>query len=221
MKQKITNAEGVEEEIEVFSAEETQAKIDAEKATLEEKHKADLEAKTGEATKVAAEKAELEAKIQKMEMDGIKDDHPNFKVLKDALAKKDTEMAALKTEIDNDKKTRKSEAMDAEIKKLTKGDAELEKKIKLHLEKTLSGLPDGTPEERTIKLLAAMKLSDAGESGPGMFDDGLGGGGYHGGGEGSSTKVEFTAREKALGAKLGIKEEDYKKYGPKLGKKHL
>jgi hypothetical protein len=50
-----------------------------------------------------------------------------------------------------------------------------------------------------------------------MFDGGIGGGGNHNNsGAGGDKSVEFTPREKALGAKFGITEDDYKKYGPKL-----
>ena len=54
-----------------------------------------------------------------------------------------------------------------------------------------------------------------------MFDEGAGAGGYSGGGNGNGggNTVEFTAKEKALGAKLGITQEDYKKYGNRVSKK--
>ena len=54
-----------------------------------------------------------------------------------------------------------------------------------------------------------------------MFDGGISGGGVrnsYGGGDSDST-VEFTAREKALGAKMGITADDYKKYGSRLTNK--
>jgi hypothetical protein len=111
--------------------------------------------------------------------------------------------------------------MDSEIKIASKGNTEFEKKVRLHLKDTLASLPEETPEQRKVKLDAAVKLSsDNSGSGPSILDGGIGGGGMGGGqgvGEGGTT-VEFTAREKALGAKMGISSEDYKKYGARLSK---
>lgn len=211
------------EEIEVLTPTEVDAKLAAEKAALEQGHTTVVKEKDEAINKLATEKSDLESKIAKMELDGVKDDHPNFKILKDALSKKDDDIKALKTEIDNDKATRKQEAMDSAIKVAAKGNDEFEKKVRLHLKETLASLPEETPEQRKVKLDAAVKLSsDSSGDGVGMFDGGIGGGGagYGGsGGEGGSGP-EFTAREKALGAKLGISAEDYKKYGGRVSKKN-
>lgn len=213
------NEKGEEEEIEVFTPEE----VAAEKAKLEETHKAEMEEKDKFVQALASEKADLEKKIKDAELSGLKEDHPNFKILKEALQKKDEEIKKISTDLENDRKSRKQEALENEIKVASKGNVELEKKIKLHLKETLSALPEETPEQRKVKLEAAIKLSSDGSSnGPGMFDNGAGAGGMGNGsyGAGGSTEtVEFTAREKALGAKMGITQEDYKKYGPKLTNK--
>jgi hypothetical protein len=212
MKVKQTNAEGVEEEVEVMTPAEVEAKLATEKAVLEEQHKSTIDT-------LSKEKQELEDKIKKAQLEGIKDDHPNFKILKEALDKKDGDIKALKTEIDEDKKVRKNEAMENAIKTASKGNEEMEKKVRLHLKETLATLPEDTVEQRQTKLIAALKLSADQNDSPGMFDNGAGGGGFGGGNIDKVGGVEFTAREKALGEKLGITAEDYKKYGPKLGKK--
>tara|TARA_R110000868_G_scaffold171824_2_gene407609 strand:- start:1859 stop:2536 length:678 start_codon:yes stop_codon:yes gene_type:complete len=224
MKIKQTNPDGVEEEIEVMSPQEVQAKLDAEKAALEEGHKSVVGEKDTTITNLAKDKTDLEAKIAKMELEGIKEDHPNFKILKDALGKKDADIAALKSSIDADKAQRISEEMDSKIKIGTRGNDELEKKVRFHLKETLSGLKEDTKEQRQTKLEHALKLaSDNSNAGPGMFDmgansGGMGDGSYGGGGGASGP--EFTSREKALGAKLGISDADYKKYGSKLTNKN-
>jgi len=207
---KQTNAEGVEEEIEVFTPEEVKAKEDEYLKTVEQKDAA--------IANLAKEKSDLEAKIAKAQVDGIKEDHPNFKILKDALSKKDEEIKNIKTELDTDRNTRKQEEMDSAIKILAKGDVELEKKIKLNLEKTLSALPENTKEERQAKIQAALKLS-VDYNTAGVFDAGIGGGGGGNININNTSTVEFTAREKALGAKLGISEDDYRKYSSRLYKK--
>lgn len=208
MKIKQTNADGVEEEVEVLSA--------AEKLALEQSHQTVVTEKDTAINNLAGEKKQLEDKIAKLELDGIKEDHPNFKVLKEALGKKDEEIKNIRTEIDTDKKKLKQEAMDSKVKLATKGNPEFESKVKLHLEKTLASMPEDTEEQRQTKLEAAVKLSADSNEAPGMFDMGTGGGGFGGGGEYNQNTVEFTAREKALGKKLGITDADYKKYGPRL-----
>ena len=222
MKVKQINAEGVEEEVDVMTQAEVDAKLASEKAALEESHKNQMGEKDTAFQALATEKAALEKKIKDAELAGMKEDHPNFKILKDALTKKDTEIGEIKKTLEDDKKTRVKEEMDSKIKIASKGNDEVEKKIRYHLEKTLPGLPEGTAEERKTKLEAAFKLaSDNSGSGPGMFDEGAGAGGYSGGGNGNGggNTVEFTAKEKALGAKLGITQEDYKKYGNRVSKK--
>lgn len=206
-------------EVEALTPEEVEAKLAAEKAALEDGHKNVLTEKDGEIAKLAAEKADLVEKLKKMGNDGVKEDHPNFKTLKDALDKKDEDIKNLKTEIDLDKETRRKESLDAAIKVATRGNTELEKKVRLHMETTLAAMKDSTPEEKQAKIQAALTLSgDSGEMG--IFDGGIGGGGSGGdkGGDGDSG-VQFTAREKALGAKLGISADDYRKYGPRLNKR--
>lgn len=216
MKVKQTNAEGVEEEVEVMTQAEVDAKLASEKAALEAGHKDELGKRDADLAAAATEKSRLEGELAAAKVAGMKEDHPNFKILKDALDKKDKEMGDLKGEIEKDRTSRKQESMNAEIKIVAKGDKELEDKIKLHLKDTLSALPEDTAEQRTVKLAAAFKLSSNGTEGPGMFDGGTGGGGFGGNGGGEGSGIEFTAREKALGAKMGISAEDYKKYGPKL-----
>ena len=114
--------------------------------------------------------------------------------------------------------------MDSAIKVAAKGNDEFEKKVRLHLKETLASLPEETVEQRKVKLDAAVKLSSDGSGdGQGMFDGGIGGGGAGNGGNGGGENtggVEFTSREKALGAKLGISAEDYKKYGGRVSKKN-
>jgi multidrug efflux pump subunit AcrA (membrane-fusion protein) len=196
---------GEEQEIEAFTPEEVAAQLKAKEAEFAAKEEA-----------LKKEKATLEDQVK-----NVKPDHPNFKSLKDALKAKEDELAATKAAVDAEKKAREEAAVEADIKRIAKGNVEMEKKIKLHLSNTLKGMPETTAEEKTAKLTAAIKLSaDSAEEAKGMFDAGIGGGGPGAGagaGEGAAT-VEFTAREKALGEKLGLTAADYKKYGPRLRK---
>lgn len=221
VKIKQTNSDGEEEEVEVMTQAEVDAKLASEKAALEEAHKGTVLEKDNALKTLAEEKAKLEADLLKVKTDGMKEDHPNFKVLKEALSKKDTEISEIKQTLQEDKKQRVQEEIDTKIKLAAKGNEDHEKKIKFHYETTLAALPENTPTEKKTKLEAALKLSSDGSSdGPGIFDSGAGAGGYGGGGgEGNGSTVEFTAKERALGAKLGLTAEDYKKYGSRVSKR--
>lgn len=197
-------------EIEVFSQEELDAKLGAKDTEWQGK----LQEKETALTSLSTEKEALEKKLGE-----TKEDNPNFKILKDALGKKDDEIKKINETIANERTQRVNEELDLKIKAGAKGDTELEKKVKLHLTSTLSGMPEDTAENRQKKIEAAFKLSiDKVGDAPGMFDGGIpsGMGNGKGGNFESGSKVEFTAREVALGAKLGITPEDYKKYGNKV-----
>jgi hypothetical protein len=201
---KIINTEGEEEEIDAF----TEAEVNEKVKEKEDEFTKVIEEKDATLESLTKEKEELVAKAEV-----IKEDNPNFKILKEALGKKDQEIAEIKTSLEKDKEERKVATI---ITKVARGNEELEKKIRFHLENTVSGMKGDTEEALVKKIDAAVKLSqDYGSEG--IFDGGVGGGGFSRGGAGNSdSKVEFTPREKALGAKLGLTEEDYKKYGSKL-----
>lgn len=202
--------DGTEIDVEVFSNEELDAKL----SEKEKEFEAKITEKDNSLQTLAKEKAELESKIG-----GVKEDHPNFKILKEALSKKDEDIKSLRDEVENDKKQRVQESFDAKIKIASKGNADLEKKIKLNLSSTVAGMPESTEQERDAKLNAALKMSiDITE--PSIFDtvhtnNSIG----NFNPQDTISGVEFSSREKALGAKLGISAEDYKKYGPRLNKK--
>jgi len=200
---KIINDKGDEEEIEAF----TEAEVTAKVQEKEQEFNKIIGEKDETLKTLTKEKDDLIAKVG-----GVKEDNPNFKVLKDALDKKDQEINEIKTSLEKDKEERKISGL---ITKFTRGNEELEKKIRFHLENTVVGMKSDTPEDLAKKIDAAIKLSQ--DFSQGMFDGGIGGGGKGGDIKGGDNGgVEFTAKEKALGAKLGISEEDYKKYGPKL-----
>lgn len=197
---------------------EVEALTQQEVLEREEKLKNEYETKMSSLVK---EKEELEGKIN-----GTKEDHPNFKILREALDKKDGEIKGLKIEItdfatkyNEDQKNRKAEIVNSMVSTIAKGNKEFEDKIKFHLENTLSGMKGDTQEEINKKFEAAVKLSSDNQSQSpldSIMHNGTGAGNYN---PNSGSSVEFSSREKALGAKLGISEEDYKKYGPRLSNK--
>ena len=208
---KFKNEDG--EEIEAFSQEEVDQKINSEVEIKLGELKTEFENKI---SNIEADKKALEEKIT-----GTKEDHPNFKVLKEALDKKDTEIQDFKKSYESDKKQTKTEFEDTIIKSVSKKDDEFAKKIKYHLDNDLTGMKDDTKENHQKKIEAAIKLASDNSNSQNIFDSGIGGGGRgaSGVGSGGQSKTEFSASEKSLGAKLGIDEEDYKKYGDRITKK--
>lgn len=202
-------------EVEVFSQEELDAKLKEEGDKIRTEFDGKMKDKEDAAVKLATDKIELEKK-----MVDIKPDHPNFAALKEALDKKDTEIKALADRMDGDKKDRENAEMTGFIDAVASKDDELKKKIKYHLDNTVSGMKSATVEERKAKVEAAIKLSiDTSE--PGLLDSIIAGGGNRGivipNVDGK--QANFTEREKQLGLKLGISEEDYKKYAGRVTRK--
>jgi len=203
------NEEGEKVEIEAFTKEE----MDVVKSEYDIK----LSEKDTSFNSLADEKKVLEDK-----MGGVKEDHPNFKILKEKLDAKDKEISEFKTTYETDKKQSKVDFEDGIIKSVTRGNKELQDKIKYHLENTVSGMKDDTKENHQKKIEAAMKLSsDNVGSEPGIFDSvavGVSGKGadFKYGGEDSAN---FTSNEKSLGAKLGNTEEDFKRYASRVTKR--
>lgn len=211
---KIKNPDtGVEEE--VFSQSELDAKLKEEGDKIRTEFDGKIKEKEDLITKAATEKADLEKK-----MGDIKPDHPNFAALKEALDKKDKDITDLRTLIEGDKKDRESREMEGFISAVAGKNPELEKKIKFHLESTVAGMKATTVEERKLKVEAAIKLSiDVNE--PGLLDEILDGGGGRGyvPRNDDGKVATFTQRERDLGKKLGITDEDYKKYASRVTKK--
>jgi exonuclease VII small subunit len=208
VKIKTTNDAGEEVEIEAITPEE----LAEEKTKMETEFNNKLAEKETAVETLQREKQELEDKLN----GNTNADHPNFKTLKDALAKKDEEINSIKTEIESSKKQLANDEFEIGIQAVTKGDKELEKKIKFHLEKTLTGLKENTKAERAAKLQAALKLSVDVDQSQEVFDSGIGGGGRGNDVTPGANGPEFTSRERALGTKLGITEADYKKYGGRV-----
>tara|TARA_R110002126_G_scaffold17316_3_gene67727 strand:- start:923 stop:1570 length:648 start_codon:yes stop_codon:yes gene_type:complete len=194
----------------------TQEEVDAKLKEGQEAFDAKMVEKDTAMTTLEKDKADLEAKIGE-----TKEDHPNFKTLKEALSTKGKELDDFKAEVEGDKKQQREDAMNTKISAVTSGDEEREKKIKLHLTNTLSGMPETNETERQAKFDAALKLSsEYSNDNPQILDSIMQDTGSAGAGDGQSdSKVQFTTREKSLGSKLGISNEDYKKYGPRLHNK--
>lgn len=208
MPTKIKNDDGTETE--VF----TQAEIDAKLSEVTKTFEAKIADQTTILNKSLEEKKALEVKLA-----SANPQEANFKILKEALDKKDGEIAAMNKSIQDSEEARVNDYRNEILAKYAQGDKELEKKILHHFNETLKSVPAKTKEEIVEKMKSAAKLS-VDPANPGVLSSVLSGAGGPGFVPNSgSGPVEFTAAEKALGAKLGITEEDYKKFGPRLKNK--
>lgn len=220
---KIKNDAG--EEVEVFTAEEVDAKVQAvekTKATEIETAVADVKKEyegkitplTEKLTTLETEKKDLETKLS----GGGKQDG-NFAVLKEALDKKTKEIEDLTTSIGDMKKGQVTQTRDTIIGGFAGKDEDLKKKIIEHYDTTLSGMPEATPQDIAKRVEAAAKLASDGETFDPLGVARRGGGGFGEGGKYDANANDFTANEKSLGTKLGLTDADYKKYGPLVSKK--
>jgi len=200
------------DEVEALSPEEVEAKLAEKKAEYETK----MAQKDSEVAAINAAKVELEEKLSKADPQSA-----NFKALKAALDAKDAKINELSESVKKDKEERVGNFTSNLIKSLAKGNEDLEKKIKLNYETTLAGVKGESEEDIKKKVESAVKLS-IDITTPNPMDiamQGAGGRGMRQAGGGVATGgVEFTAREIALGTKLGISEEDYKKYSTRVSK---
>lgn len=223
---KIKNDQGQEidvltpEEVEVKLREEVGKKLDEAKQGWEKESGQKLVEVQNKLNEMEKEKFDLETKLISLEGAGEGRDHPNFKLLKEALDKKDQAIKELGESVNNLKTQRESDFLSVEIKKIVGGDEELAKTLKHHYNETLKSMPNSTREEINARLIGAKKLAGVIDAINPMDMVGHGGGHFNRGGSGGGQVVELSTKEKELGKKLGITDEDIKKYGPKLKVKY-
>lgn len=210
MPTKIKNEDGSESE--VFSAEEVASKLKEKETEVNNGWETKFNETKTALDKAVDDKKKIEDEINK----GGGSQGENFKKLKEAMDKKDGEITELRTSIQKSEETRLNDFRDGLLKKVVGNDKELEKKILHHFNETLKSVPAKTQEEISKKFESAMKLS-VDSTNVSVLQSAINGGG----GPGfipspNNGPVEFSATEKALGNKLGITEDDYKKYGPRL-----
>lgn len=203
-------------EFEAFTEEEVNARIDdatqKAKTELETEYQGKIQEQTTAMEDLKKEREELEEKMNQ----GSDDKDKNFKVLKDALNKKDDEIKNLTQKIDETGSARINDLRERLIEKYAGSDEELKKKIVHNFDNTLAGVDAKSEKEIENKIKNAVKLSvDFG--GPNPLDNAMSGGEPGGVGRKNAGGVsaKITPEVKDLGGKLGITDEDYQKYGSK------
>lgn len=196
MSTKIKNEDGTETE--VFTAEEVQAQATAQVTSAVEA------AKTEAAAQLQVKEAEL-AKLKEKEM--------NFGQVKKSEEDKAKEVEKLQSEITNLKGVVVDNFKNDLIKRYAGTDAELAKKIEAEY-KTFTGEAVTNDEialrmERAAKLVGVQAPSSAANNAFGSV-------GGRGQGNLGQEAIVIAPEVKAVGAKMGLTEADYKKYGDKI-----
>jgi hypothetical protein len=189
-------------QVEVLSAEEQQAKIDAEIEKYKTEHPAGDVATLLEKEK---EIKELNDKLSK-----LNDKDFNFANVRKQLEEKETELKKYVNEKVDEKQSKEmTQKIDANVLRLSGGDAELEKKIRFHLGR-LSDVVEND-KQAAEKVISAYKLatakevdlfSDSNPLGPGIANN------TGGGTQGGKIPEHLTKVAK----EFGISDEDAKKY---------
>lgn len=199
MSQKIKNADGTETE--VFTPEEVKTQSDAAVA----KAKNDAEASA------AAMKTQLDAK--EAELAKLKEKDMNFGKVKTEAEKDREEKDRLQKEINDLKTTVVGNFKTEMLKQLSNGDVELQKKIELEYSQ-FSGEAI-TNEQISERLQKSAKLAGVEKSASvlGSAFNRIGGRSPENAG---SEPIKVAEASRVVGAKMGITEEDWKKYGDKV-----
>lgn len=209
-------------EVQAFTEEEINKKVEeAQEAAKQEAQKQVEEVQT-QLESEKSEREKLQEQVTKAEEAGGTEggddkQSENFRTLKEALNKKDEEINNLRKEFEDNESRRVTEYRDRLIEQYAGQDEELKKKIQHNYDEILSGVKTKTQADIEGKVKDAFRLSsDATTVNP--MDAAVSGGSpapHKSISEGSQTP-EFTKNEVELGEKMGITEEDRKKYGPKL-----
>jgi chromosome segregation ATPase len=195
------------EEVEAFSQEEFDTKVAEAQAAADAK----LAEKDTAMASLQKERDDAKLALEEAANKGGRESE-NYKTLKAALDLKDQKLNEVKTEMETIKGQRIEDIKNSVLDQVAGKDPDLRKKIEHHFNETLKGVTANTPEEIKAKLENAKKLSIEVDN-PNPLDTINNGGGPGVQQENDGKGLEFTSREKTLGGKLGIGQEDYKKYG--------
>jgi Skp family chaperone for outer membrane proteins len=157
---------------------------------------------------IAAEKAKVQADLD--EAAKLKDKDHNFETLKSSLTQKEQEIETLKKTTKESEDLRVSEIKKDVLKAFAGEDAELMTKLDEEM-KTFRGEPK-TKDEMIALAQKAMAIVKP-EVRLGAFDSFSTGGGRAPSAGGSGAGKDVTPEVKVLGSKLGLSEDDLKKYG--------
>jgi hypothetical protein len=185
--------------------------------------KAELDAKVEEATKPLAEslekqKADLEAAVAA----GGTDKDENIKKMREAIALKDEELKKVTSQLTEMPGKIKSELLvETKVEAIAEAvgkDDELKKKVEFFMDQ-FKKVPTTKAEMKELVDQAYLLATGGERKKPGVFDGGVGSGGYDGGRSGSSAgeKGDYlqneTANAKAIRSAMGISDEEAKKFG--------
>jgi predicted small metal-binding protein len=189
---------------------EVDAKIDT--ATSDVVKQYEEEKKATDALK--AQEAADKAAVDKAGESGDKEN--NLAALRKKLEETQGQLKTATEANEGKWKTVKEEKIGLAVSAVAGTDEELAKKVKHHLSSTLSAMPEDTQEQIKAKVTAAYKLSSDAPLRVDPLSFALGGTNRGVDVKSGAAAKPFTETEKVIGNKLGISDEDYKKYGNKV-----
>lgn len=210
---KYKDEEGNEVEGTVITDEDLQKRIDEVKnESLAEVEKI----KTEYETKLSENQASIDALKKDKEdieskMAGENEGSANFKILKEALDKKDEKINGLEKSVKEQNSLRENDIKEAIVKDFVGKDEELKKKLEFHYKETLASVKAVSQEEIRAKIENAYKLSRT-DNTPSPLDVARGNSSFGDNASRDGNQNKFSDSEKRLGNRLGISDEDYKKY---------
>lgn len=221
---KYFNEEG--EEVTLLSEEDTNAKIEEVKTELNTKFDAEKEESNKKMGVLESDLETAKKAVTDAEAGGAAGESEEDKKKREA---EDPNNAALRKKVEdatsaledekkvNAEKWEKQENENKEtmFDKLANGDEELKKKIEFNYNETLSGVKATTAKEIQEKAATAFKLASGGEAPANPLDSVIAGGtaGHNqSSGNQDAGNTEFTSKDVAMGANMGISDEDRSKY---------
>ncbi len=207
------------EDVEVFTSEEVKQKEEAAAKTAAEKAVEDFKTqnpdKSQELTDLKDKVADLEAKLQEAEEGDGTDKDAQVKRLREErdAAKGDLKKAQedWDSKFENFKKEMVGDIKSEILDKLSRGDAELRKKIELEFDNYRPN--DNSKKGIADRMEKAYQLATGNKPSPNILDNISGGGDRGtGGGYKPETKKQWSSNEKAIGNVLGISDKDREMY---------
>jgi len=195
----------------ILSPDEVTAQVEAAKTEVKEATQQEFNTKIEELnTSLETTKAEIEA-AKTGGGEGDKDQ--NLGNLRTKLQETETLLATEKTANEERWSTIQKDKVTAAITTVAGNDADMQKKIEHEYNTTLSGVKAQTAEEVQAKVASAVKLATTIETGPSALDVATQGANRGVNQPITQSGKPITDGDKAFGNKLGLNEDDYKKYG--------
>lgn len=201
---KITQSDG--SEVEVFTQQEVEQKVRAEKEAALQEYKNSNPDKSAEIDKLIADLAEANRKLAEAEAGGNPDQIQRLKQARDEAQKqKDDEVKRLSKDLEDFKNDTVKEVKDDLMARFTKGDSDLEKKIQYEFDRYRTN--ENTKQAIRERMEKAFQLATGNRPIPTAFDSFGGAAGNRGTGHAPVQSGEISENARKIGNAFGISDE--------------